>query len=165
MTSRNPGPHPRRDRILAVLRETPGLGLRELSRATGIATGCLGFHLSVLARQRLVWRVTLSPRLLHYAGTRPTEDVAVRCQIVEHALDDIDQGLVHALACPSTQKAVIALYAGRIPKSTVQARLYALCRRGLLSERRSGRCVLYEALPLRTATMPTQSFVPAEVAA
>lgn len=167
MASRLPTEHPNRSRILAVLDEHPGVGFRELARLTGLASGTMHHHVRLLLRQGRVWTTDLSPRILHYAGPRPYTDIEIRSEVVDHALDPVDQELVHLAAHPVNQKSVLDAFTGRMPRSTVQARLNALCRRGLLRLQRAGRYVHYEALPLRLSvpTMPTPVPVAVDVTA
>jgi len=143
MGAKRAGAHPRREQILAVLRESPGMGFRELARRTGIAHGTLSHHVSILHRQGRVWTTRHSPRCLHYPGPRPSDGAGVRDAVVEHALDDVDREIVALASEPVKQKDVLERFEGRMPPSTVQARLYALRRRGLLMESRAGRYVYY----------------------
>lgn len=162
MASRRVGPHPRRDRIVAVLFEHPGIGYRELMRRTAIPSGSLHHHVTILIRQGRAWTVGLSPRLLHYAGPRPFSEVEVRSAVVHHALDAVDRELVEATALPVNQKTLLERFAGRVPGSTVQARLYALTRRGLMTQKRCGRYVNYEALPVSRRAADTPGGVPTD---
>jgi predicted transcriptional regulator len=165
MASRLPTEHPNRSLILAVLHEHPGVGFRELTRLTGLASGTMQHHVRLLVRQGRVWTTRLSPRILHYAGARPYTDVEIRCEVVDHALDQVDQELVHLASHSVNQKAVLDAFNGRMPRSTVQARLGALCRRGLMRLERAGRYINYQSLPVRLSNphMPTPVPVAIEI--
>ncbi len=162
MGAKRAGAHPRREQILAVLHEAPGLGFRELARRTGIPHGCLSHHVSVLRRQGHVWTTRHSPRCLHYPGPRPSDDAGVRVAVVEHAMDDADREIVALAEEPVNQRTILERFEGRMPSSTVQARLYALRRRGLLMESRAGRYVYYWT-PVRhpAASSPLEATVKA----
>src|SRR5204863_40713 len=83
-------PHPRRDLILAIVEEQPGLSFRALARATGIKWGTLGYHVSALIRSGAIWTVRHGQSLRHFAGRQPSP-TEVRELLVEHALDEVDQ--------------------------------------------------------------------------
>jgi DNA-binding IclR family transcriptional regulator len=147
MASRWLPPHPRRDLILAVIEEQPGLSFRALCRATGLKPGTLHYHLSVLQRGEAIWTTRHRARLLHFPGPTPRLPGEVREAIAEHALDELDQGLLAWLqeAGPASQKAALASHAAAgVPRATVQHRLNRLAEQGFLLRREGFQCVVYE---------------------
>lgn len=68
MASRWLGPHPRRDLLLAIIEEQPGLSFRALGRAAGLKSGTLHYHLSVLRRGGDIWTTRHGQYLLHFSG-------------------------------------------------------------------------------------------------
>ncbi|MFO1536027.1 MAG: winged helix-turn-helix transcriptional regulator [Thermoplasmatota archaeon] len=61
MASRWLPPHPRRELILAVIEEQPGMSFRALERATGLKRGTLHYHLLALLRMGSIWTTRHGP--------------------------------------------------------------------------------------------------------
>jgi predicted transcriptional regulator len=148
MVSRCLPPHPRRDLILAVIEEQPGLGFRALERATGLKRGTLHYHLLALMRMGCIWTVRHGQCLRHFAGRQPSL-TEVRELLVENALDQVDRGIVAWLreAGQQRQKAALDALAGTgVPRSSLQLRLNRLAAQGLLERREWARSVTYAAV-------------------
>lgn len=144
MASRLIGPHPRRARLMAILAESPGLGLRQLGCRSGIPLGTLAHHLALLIRSGAVWTTRHGPRLLHFPAPRLDGPTPVRLAVEAHALDDFDRDLIAYLrAAPQVQKRIIERYPD-LPRSTVQHRLARLVKWGFLTVREQGRCLRYD---------------------
>lgn len=137
--------HPTRAAILLLLHEHPGLCFRQLVRRTGVASGTLAHHLSVLRRNGQVWSAPLGPRILHFSAPKP-DPLIVRRMVVDHVLPELDQRLLTLLRTegPCRQVALLDRFAPE-PRSNVQHHLYRLRSQGFVRESRQGRCVLYEA--------------------
>lgn len=140
--SRLIGSHPRRQLILDLLQEQPGLCVRELARATGIQMGSLCHHLRLLARSGRVWTTKRGVRLLHFPASVRCEPLAA---IAAHDLDELDRLLLSLARRPIPQKGVLDSAPEGVPRSTVQHRLARLVAQGLLATRREGRLLIYEA--------------------
>ena len=148
MASRWLPPHPRRDLILAVIEEQPGLSFRALARVTGIKWGTLGYHVSALLRSGAIWTVRHGQSLRHFAGRQPPP-AEVRELLVEHALDEVDRSIVAWLqeAGPHRQvEALDALVGIGVPRSSLQLRLNRLAAQGFLVRRKWARSVTYSAV-------------------
>ncbi|MEA3203335.1 MAG: Helix-turn-helix domain [Thermoplasmata archaeon] len=146
MASRWLSPHPRRDLILAIIEEQPGLCFRALARATGFKQGTLHYHVSVLLRGGAIWTTRHSTRLLHFPGATPRTPIEVREALAAHALDELDQGLLAWLreAGPTSQKAALASHvAAGVPRSSVQRRLNRLAEQGFILRREGVQSVVY----------------------
>jgi predicted transcriptional regulator len=150
MASRWLPPHPRRDLILAIIEEQPGLCFRAVGRAAGLKPGTTHYHLTVLHRAGAIWTVRHRTRLLHFPGSTPRSPSEVREALATHALDELDQGLLAWLreAGPASQKAALASrVAAGVPRSSVQRRLNRLAEQGFLLRRQSIQSVIYEPVP------------------
>jgi predicted transcriptional regulator len=148
MASRWLPPHPRRDLILAVIEEQPGLSFRALARVTGIKWGTLGYHVSALLRSGAIWAVRHGQSLRHFAGRQPSP-AEVRELLVEHALDEVDRSIVAWLWAAGPQRQVEALDALArmgVPRSSLQLRLNRLAEQGFLERRKWARSVTYEVV-------------------
>jgi hypothetical protein len=137
--------HPRRDLLLAIIEEQPGLCLRALGRAAGFKLGTLQYHLSVLRRGGAIWTTRHGPALRHFPGRQPSP-AEVRGLLVEHALDEVDRGIVAWLHEVGPRRQVEALegLGGRgVPRSSLQLRLNRLAAQGFLERRVWARSVTY----------------------
>jgi DNA-binding IclR family transcriptional regulator len=147
MASRWLPPHPRRDLILALIEEQPGLCFRALGRAAGLKSGTVHYHLSVLHRAGAIWTIRHRTRLLHFAGAAPRSPSEIREALAAYALDELDQGLLAWLrdAGPTSQKAALnSQAAAGVPRSSVQRRLNRLAEQGFLLRRKGIQSVIYE---------------------
>jgi predicted transcriptional regulator len=139
--------HPKRNLILAVVEEQPGISLRALGRATGFKQGTLQYHLLALLRMGRIWTTRHGQRLRHFTGQQPSP-AEVRELLVEHALDEVDRRIVAWLreAGPKRQvEALDALAGTGVPRSSLQLRLNRLVKQGFLRRREWARAVTYEA--------------------
>ncbi|MEA3203934.1 MAG: hypothetical protein QOI63_1614 [Thermoplasmata archaeon] len=149
MASRWLPPHPRRDLILAIVEEQPGLSFRALVRQAGFKSGTVHYHLTVLHRAGAIWNVRHGTRLLHFPGSAPRSPSEVREALAVHVLDELDQGLLAWLrgAGPTSQKAALASpVAAGVPRSSVQRRLNRLAEQGFLMRREGVQSVVYAAV-------------------
>lgn len=149
MASRWLPSHPRRDLILAVIEEQPGLSFRALCRATGIKQGTLHYHVSILLRSGSVWTTQHGTSLRHFPGRAPSTPMEVREALAEHALDEMDRILLAWLreGGPSSQKAALDAHAATgVPRTSLQRRLNRLTEQGFLTRQESVHSVLYTAV-------------------
>ncbi|MCA1812020.1 MAG: hypothetical protein LC623_08430 [Halobacteriales archaeon] len=147
MASRWLRPHPRRDLILAIIEEQPGLSFRALERATGFKRGTLHYHVLALMRAGAVWTTRHGQALRHFPGQQPSP-AEVRRLLVEHALDEVDRGIVAWLreVGPRRQVEVLeGLARTGVPRSSLQLRLNRLAKQGFLTRQEGARSVLYIA--------------------
>lgn len=145
MASRWLPPHPKRDLILAIIEEQPGLSFRALERATGYKHGTLHHHLLALLRMGSIWTTRHGQALRHFPGRRPSES-EVRDLLVQHALDEVDRGIVAWLREVGPKRQVEALEgfaAIGVPRSSLQLRLNRLAEQGFLERREWARSVTY----------------------
>lgn len=133
-------------RVLRAVEDSPGLGFRELARRTGIPSGTLAHHVSLLTRSGAVWTKRHGARVLHFPAPRQDEPAPVRVVLEEHVLDALDRDLLAWVReGPRVQKAVVARFSGH-PRATVQHRLARLVKWGFLTASASGRCRVYQTL-------------------
>jgi DNA-binding transcriptional ArsR family regulator len=137
--------HPARREILFLLHAHPGLCFRELVKRTGLASGTLAHHLSILRRCGQVWSMPLGCRILQFASPKPDEHY-LRRFVADNVLPELDQRVLTLLRTegPSRQVAILDRLDSE-PRSNVQHHLYRLCREGFVRQTRQGRSVVYEA--------------------
>lgn len=148
MASRWLPSRPRRDLILAVIEEQPGLSFRALCRATGIKPGTLHYHLTALLRMGSIWTTRHGTCLRHFPGRAPLSPAEIREALAEHALDAIDRTLLAWVrdAGPASQKAALDAHAATgVPRTSLQRRLNRLAEQGFLDSEKGVHSVLYSA--------------------
>lgn len=136
----------RREHVLRILVEKPGVNFRELVRSTGIPNGTLRHHADMLCRTGKAWWIRDGCKIRYFAGSRPPEPTVVR--LVQRVVLDGDLAQVHErvreMGEPS-QSAVLDSFPDK-PRSTVQNMLERLTARGLLVVRLQGRYKVYTAV-------------------
>ena len=132
----------RRDALLALIRQRPGMTFRCISKASLIASGTCRHHLAVLKKRKLLWTMRQGGRLLHFPGPEPLEQE--RLQALRHSLDDLDKSLLDFLeARGSVIQAVLLDLDPDEARSTVQNRVHRLVRFGLAVRYNVGRLAVY----------------------
>lgn len=147
----------RRITIMATLKAQPGLGFRELSKASGVAAGTLNHHLNVLERHGYAWSISHGPKRRTFPGRRP-DDVAALAAARKAGLGPGMQTLLafvqgHPFCC---QREVFDAFPG-MPRSTVQHTLARLEREGFVRRSFYGRYCRYQPVgPAPPAPMPAR---------
>jgi DNA-binding IclR family transcriptional regulator len=120
------------------------LHFRDLARRSGLPTGTLAHHLSVLQRSGLIDQAAARGlRLVFVPSLGPT--AAVRTWVLRK--DGLAELYAYvARSGPVAQRAVLDAFAA-LPRSTVQHRLHQLVRGGCITTREQGRFVHYAAVP------------------
>ena len=133
----------RRDAICALVNREPGICYRAIVRASGLSMGTVAHHLRMLKKQGLVTESALGQRRTFYPQGSRVPGAADATLAREPALQQLLD--IVALRESTSQGAVLdALQAAGWPRSTTQHRLSRLVALGKVSERRSGRFLLYE---------------------
>lgn len=137
--NKSPNGEANRAKLLEVVREEPGISLRELGRKAGVPTGTLSHHTAILVREGKLEEARVAcKRVFRLPGVStawPTLKV-----MREEGMTSL-VAKVRELGQPH-QAAVIEAMAWE--RSTTQNRLDRLVRYGVLRTRVQGRFTLYE---------------------
>jgi hypothetical protein len=95
-----------------------------------------------------IWTVRHGQALRHFPGRKPSP-AEVRELLVEHALDEVDRGIVtwlREMGARRQKEALDGLARTGVPRSSLQLRLNRLAEQGFLVRRRWARSVTYQAV-------------------
>lgn len=138
--------HPRRRLLRQAIQTNPGINFRALGRYTGLPAGSLAHHLRMLKREGVFVEGQLGFRRIFYPAGMPVPKPGEATMAREPALSSLRDWLARQGQC--TQRQLLdAMQAQGWPRSTSQHRVGRLVALGLANERRSGRFVIYEAMP------------------
>lgn len=129
--------------LLAIIHARPGLSFRALVQVSGLGSGTVRHHLTVMERHGLVWTLRVGSQLAHFGGSRPAS-ADRRLAALAACCDPLDRALLDVVATqPVRGQRAFFEAAPATPRSSVMHRIQRLVTRGLLLRRDQGRWACY----------------------